>query len=494
MRKLSLTLVFFASFVSISVSDETKPVTIGSRLELMVEGHFVDEVMGSAKLKLHHPVAGQIVLKHDAPWEGGSSNYHTIFQDGDLYRLYYRGAHYNLEKGKMTPAHPTFTCYAESKDGIHWEKPKLGLFEFEGSKENNIIWTEDPSTHNFAPFQDSRPGVPPDQKYKALASSPKKKGLAAFVSPDGIRWRSFAENPVITDGAFDSQNIAFWDQTRGEYRAYYRDFRDGFRDIRTATSKDFLNWKGGDWLDYGKAPRAHLYTNQIQPYPRAPHLFLGLPTRYANRGWAGSMKDLPDLEHRELRASINPRYGTALTDLLLMTSRDGKNFHLWNEAFLRAGPERPGNWNYGNLYTALGLVLTSSRIEGTPDEWSIYGTEGGWTKTNLRRYSIRLDGFASINSTVEGGELRTRPVIFQGKNLFLNLSTSAVGFIKVAIRDLDHKEIEGFGINDALPVFGDSIERKVGWKGDPDLSKLAGRPVRLRFVLKETDLFAFQFR
>lgn len=74
------------------------------------------------------------------------------------------------------------------------------------------------------------------------------------------------------------------------------------------------------------------------------------------------------------------------------------------------------------------------------------------------------------------------------------LATSAVGFVKIVIRDVDHKEIEGFGIDDAVPVFGDSVERKVTWEGNPDLSKLAGKPVPLRFVLKEADLFSFQFR
>ena len=78
--------------------------------------------------------------------------------------------------------------------------------------------------------------------------------------------------------------------------------------------------------------------------------------------------------------------------------------------------------------------------------------------------------------------------------MVLNLATSAVGFIKVVLQDIDYKEIKGFGIKDAEPIFGDAIEREVRWKGNPDLSKLAGRPVRIRFVLNEADLYSFQFK
>jgi len=470
-----------------------EPIEIGSRLELMVDDHLIDKLMGSATQKLHHPQPREIVVTHDAPWEGTGSGYHTLFQDGDLYRLYYRGADFEIEEGKLKQGHPQVTCYAESHDGLNWEKPNLGIIEWEGSKENNIIFVGSKGTHNFAPFKDARPDVPAEQRYKALASADGAKGLAAYQSADGIHWKLLTEKPVITDGAFDSQNLAFWDATRGEYRSYYRDFRKGYRDIKTAVSKDFVNWEPREWLDYGDAPRYHLYTNQIQPYPRAPHLFIGLPTRYGDHGWTDSMRELPDAEHRELRATVSKRYGTAMTDLVLMTSRDGQRFHRWNDAFLRPGPERPGTWNYGQHYAICGLVTTAPTIEGQPDELSIYTSEGHWIDSRIRRYTLRVDGFASINATGEGGELRLKPVIFKGDKLTLNLSTSAVGFIKVVLQDINHKEIPGFGIDDAEPIFGDTLGREVTWKGNPDLGKIAGQPVRIRFVLKEADLFSYRF-
>ena len=138
------------------------------------------------------------------------------------------------------------------------------------------------------------------------------------------------DRPVITDGLFDSQNLAFWDAVNGVYRAYWRYFSedpsqrtpDGkaqtLRNVMTATSTDFINWGTPTKLAYGDAPREQLYTSQIKPYFRAPHVLIGFPARYIDRGWSESMRALPDAAHREWRAGPNRRYGTALTDSLII--------------------------------------------------------------------------------------------------------------------------------------------------------------------------------
>src|SRR5262249_24920974 len=146
--------------------------------------------------------------------------YFTIFQDGDKFRMYYRGAHYDEQTKKE--AHREVTCYAESKDGVHWTKPELGLFDFNGSKQNNIVWDND-GTHCFTPFLDANPAAAADAKYKAITRT--KGGLLALKSADGIHWSLIAEKPVITKGAFDSQNLAFWDPQLKKYREYHRMFR-----------------------------------------------------------------------------------------------------------------------------------------------------------------------------------------------------------------------------------------------------------------------------
>lgn len=232
------------------------------------------------------------------------------------------------------------------------------------------------------------------------------------------------------------------------------------------------------------------------PYYRAPHLFVALPTRYKDHGTLEPLEALPDLDHRRLRAGVDPRYGTAMTDTLLMTSRDGQTFHRWNKTFLPPGPERPGTWNYGHLYAAWGMVETASSIKGMPNELSIYATEGFWTEKSaqLRRYTMRIDGFASISAADTGGELRTKALTFTGKELVLNMATSIAGSVQVEIQDVDGNPVEGFSLNDCSPIFGDSINRVVKWNGNADVSSLADRPVRLRFVLKDADLYSLKFR
>ncbi|MBW3539722.1 MAG: hypothetical protein KY476_05580 [Planctomycetes bacterium] len=471
-------------------------VDIGSRRELFVDDLLIDRLSGDVERRLHHPTPQDVALNFDAPWEGSGSNYVTVFRDGDLYRMYYRGAQLSVEDGKLVQPHAQVTCYAESRDGIEWTRPNLGLFEWEGSKQNNIVWTEGRATHNFTPFKDTRPGVPDDERYKALAYAPQGgRALAAFASPDGLRWRLLHEQPVLTHGVFDSQNLAFWDDERGEYRAYFRDFREGRRDIRTATSRDFRTWSEAEWLEYPGSEPQQLYTNQIEPYDRAPHLFIGLPTRYLDRGWSESMRALPEREHRERRAGANRRYGTALTDTLLMTSRDGRTFHRWSEAFISPGPQRPGTWNYGHLYTAWHVIETPSRLTGAPPELSLFATESAWTGTDslLRRYTLRLDGFVSVHASGRGGELLTRPLRFGGDRLEINFATSAAGSVRVEIQDVDGKPIPGFTLDDCPPHFGDEPARTVVWKDNSDVGRLAGRPVRLRFTMNEADLYSLRF-
>jgi len=161
-------------------------------------------------------------------------------------------------------------------------------------------------------------------------------------------------------------------------------------------------------------------------------LFLGFPVRYVERKWSASMRALPDREHRELRARKEERIGTAITDGVFMSSRDGENFHRFNEAFLRIGPERPGSWVYGDCYPAHGLVETASKLPGAPPELSFYIAENYWrTSEVIRRWTFRLDGFVAVQGPFEGGELLTKTVVFAGKRLTLHLLTSSAGILLV---------------------------------------------------------------
>jgi len=434
-----------------------EPVEIGSRLELFVDGAMIETLAGDARRVLHHPTVREVALAFDAPWEGRDSTYVTVMKDGDRVRLYYRGVgNRNL---------PEVTCYAVSPDGITFARPKLGLFEAAGTKANNVCWTG-PGTHNFAPFKDRNPHARPAERYKALAGGP----LWALGSPDGIHWKKLADHPVITKGAFDSQNLAFFDELRGQYVAFFRDFARGVRTVKTCRSKDFITWTEPEWCDYGKAPPEHLYTNATVPYFRAPHIYLSFPKRF--------------METRT-KDPKHPDHG--ISDGLLMSSRDGLHWERWEEAFLRPGLD-PKNWTDRNMMIAWGLVPSS------PEEISLYWTEHySFDTCRLRRGTIRTDGFVSVYAGMSGGELVTRPLRFTGNRLVVNYSSSAAGSLRFQLEDQAGKPFPGFEMAASEVLFGDEIAHEVKWRKGSDLAALAGKPVRLRVSLQDADLYSFVF-
>ena len=416
---------------------------------------------------MHRPEPKEVVLVTDQPWEGNTSAYYTVFRDGDRFRIYYRGSHSDESSGKA--AHREITCYAESHDGIHWTKPRLGLFEFNGSKENNIVW-DGIGTHCFAVFKDTHPDCPPDAKYKGISRGrPQgKRGLYVFKSPDAIHWQLMHPEPVITEGAFDSQNLAFWDEHAQTYREYHRTFVDGVRAIMTGTSDDFIHWSDPVLLDFRDAPAEHLYTNAVLPYPRAPHILIGFPTRY-----------LPNEGQR-----VEPTF---------MASRDGVTFRRWLEPVIPESAPQDRGGNRSN-YMAWGLV----ELPDSPQHYSVYATEAYYAgpDSRLRRFEYRKDGFVSIRGGAQGGELLSKPFVLEdlAERLVLNCKTAEGGSLRVALQTRDGKPLAGCELENCTPITGDSLSQQVSWKDGADISSHQGQVVQLRIELKNADLYALQFQ
>jgi hypothetical protein len=465
------------------------PLDIGSRRELLVDDFLVDRFVGAARLRLHSPERRNIALLHDEPWEGCGSGYHTVFQDGDLYRMYYKSWNHTYDKAK---AHPLVIAYAESQDGINWKKPDLGLVAYQGSKKNNIILDDihGGTAHDFSPFKDTNPAAPPNARYKAVGYGT-PKGLYAFRSADGIRWERIQDKPIITDGAFDTQNIVFWDEHIRKYRVYFRVFVNKRRDVKTALSDDLIHWSTPELLTYPGAPEEQLYTNQVKPYHRAPHLYIGFPARYVDRGWTPAAKLLPELKLREERAAISERYGTTVTDTLLMTSRDGARFHRWDEALIRPGLRTRHNWSYGDNYVAWHVVETNSEFDDSPRELSLYATESYFTMPDarLRRYALRMDGFGSLTAPLGGGELITKPFRFTGDRLLINFATSAGGTLRIELQDASGRALPGRALASSQVIYGDHLE----YVAATGLQSLSSQPIRMRIEVKDADLFSFRF-
>ncbi len=465
---------------------EIDALDIGSQRELFVDYYLIDQ-LDKIRLVLNRPRDEGIVLRFDSPWEGAFCGYCTVIHDGPLYRLYYRG----LPSAGADSNRKQVTCYAESKDGIHWRKPNLGLFTVQGRKDNNVVLADAASaTHNFSPMLDTRPGVPPAERYKAIGGT-MVSGLIAWTSPDGIHWKKLRPEAVISKSMvpfsymFDSQNVAFWSSSEKKYLCYFRVSKDGFRRIARSTSDDFVHWSKPILMEYrhrGRpAPIEHLYTNQTSPYFRAPQLYVSIAARFMPRRQVITAEQAKAIH-------VNPRYFKDTSDAIFMTSRgDGIYDRTFLSSFIRPGIGAH-NWVSRTNYPALNVVQTG------PTEMSVYVNQDYAQPTaHLRRYSMRLDGFASAHADYFGGTLLTRPIIFSGKQLSINFSTSAAGGIRVELQTADGKPIPGFTAADCREQIGNEINRIVSWKGKRDLSEWVGKPVRLRIVLKDADLYSLQF-
>lgn len=134
---------------------------------------------------------------------------------------------------------------------------------------------------------------------------------------------------------------------------------------------------------------------------------------------------------------------------------------------------------------AAGLYQTSDR------EMSFYVTRGyGTPNVHVERMTLRLDGFASLSAGHTMGEAVTKPLVILSDSLSINFATSAFGFVKVVLLDEDGDEIDGFGSDDAQELIGDLIDKGVAWKSGRPLRELKGKTIRLKFILKDADLYS----
>ena len=483
-----LCLTFSLAYALANPTETAEPLDIDSRLELFVDDHLIESMKG-VRLKLYEPRSAGKLLTFDRPWEGNLSIALGLLKHDDRYRLYYRGTSLpeylrpsGLRTGEvLVPEHPAVFCYLESSDGIRWSRPSLGLHEFQGSQDNNII-LEGGLGH---PLLDPNPDVDPSERYKATTYqrlSESSHGLFLWVSGDGIHWRKWRQEPLFTSplpNAFDgNQNPIFWWEPEGQYVCFFRYMLQGVRSIIKTTSKDLLNWSEQVPADFGDTPLENFYVSAAHRYFRAPHILLGFPKRLVKR-----RKYHSDAPH------------PGISDGIFMSSRDGVHWRRFMEAFIRPGRDER-NWIHRTTFTVPGVIRTA------PDEISLYVSRNyTYPSAHLERMTLRIDGFVSINADYAGGEFITKPLIFQGDNLHLNFATSAAGSLRLEIQDAHGNPLPGFALEESPVIWGDKIERTVSWErshpkatSDKPLARIAGKPVRLRFVMKDADLYSLRFR
>ena len=467
---------------------------------------FLLEKGENMEIRMHKPTPRDLAVISDAQWEGIHNGYGAVHKIGDKYYFWQRccTAYFNENGYITTPFKNVYTIH-ESLDGKHFTKKWVDKYEFNGKIHNNIFFNEHMDNLSICP--DSNPDCDPNEKFKAFgmlgSDHELGHGLGYWVSPDGINFTF--KKKLTLPGSFDSYNIAFWDKDIGKYRLYYRGERwkneqaedfdvvnksnNIIREIRTATTTDFETFDIQGEIKYDEDKEVmQLYTNQARKYPRAKDMYVAFPMRYIER-WE-SDKNLRSMPLNDMRGKFldrGDRTGAAITDTGFMTSRDGVKFNRWDESFIK--PYSEYRWWYGDGVCCYGLIETESDVENAPNEYSLYVQENYRTNyVNWRRYTMRLDGFVSWYSKYSGGEAITKPFTFKGSELELNFETGAMGTLIVTVCDENGNELEGYK---TCEMFGDTVGRPAIF--EKDLKELEGKPIRLKFFLKDCDLYSFKF-
>ena len=531
-KRISVLAVIFFVFISVCACDtqpDPQPQTqepstseqpqtpeaeetmdIGSQRQVLWDDYIIDTDGTTAVLSVNHPqVADTPIFTFDAPWEGDSCDYFSIIsipqEDGStLYRMYYNG--WKVDEVEQSGTSAIKICAIESTDGINWYRPNYGLHSYEGEDNTNIVMMTPEGFDNFFVFIDQNPDCPPEQKYKAVSEylgSDDYAALYGYTSPDGLNWTKGVRLASTAEGTFDSVNTCFYNELDGKYYLYFRGFHDSdgdgtaeTRDIRfkSADSFDMLESSQMQMLEYEDDYDFALYTNNAMPYFRAPQTIMALPARYNDHGttWTPNYDALPDAEERAQRYETNQRYATVTTDAILMISHNGLTFSRFAEAFATAGPEHSGNWLYGDCYFAYGMIQTPAEFPDQDDVLSLYSFEGKFSgePARLYRWTIRMDGFASYKADYEGKTLLTKPLVFDGDEMYINFRTSGAGSIVIRVLDENGQEIEGFH---TCELFGDSTDRLVTFEGG-EISELKGQTVRLEFEMRDAEIYSFIFQ
>lgn len=496
-------------------------INIGNRRECFWDNYLIDESKTTAEKRLHKPVRRKVLLELDQPWEGNHTTFFNPIYGEGKWHLYYVC---NLEHNK-------YIAYAQSDDAQNWVRPDLGIVDFMGSRHNNIILDTQMLKEfdfigfdNMCVFFDENPNCPEDEKYKMVAAWIGHASLVYLTSADGIH---FTKCKFITDdGAFDSQNRAFWSAEYQKYFCYYRGEHDPgdeitiidksytdktadalydperfllrepgagthtfMRDVRVIESTDFVNWSSQKKINTTGAD-FQLYNNVVFPYPRAPHMFVGLPLRYVERkAWTKNYDELCGRTDRLERMKSMARLGLAVTDCLFMSSRNGYDFTKYDEALITPPPENPEAFVYGDGTASPVLVEVPSDIPDADNEYMIYVRESfrtaqGYNK--LVKYTIRLDGFVSLHAGGEAAEAVTRPFIYEGENLYANIETSARGFAYFTLKCGDEEYT-------SCEIFGNAVDKLIRFDKEDAVKRLSGKEVTLTLQMYDCDIYSIRF-
>lgn len=482
----------------------TSPVDIGDRSQLFVDQILVRSVenvwFGPVPGRRH---AANPLVKNDQPWEGwrlelmGS----VIFDTSEkLFKMWYLAAPSEYWDDYST-------AYATSKDGIKWEKPLVGTLPSKNGKPHNIV-----SSSYLAVIKDAA-DPDPARRYKAVAFHPKLGGYVSFVSEDGLNWNQYSEKTFVPGRdciTFYYDHRAKLYVTQAKIEQPIPNLPHKRRAFYLSVSTDFINWSPQK-LSFASDPRDDAGTfGRVEASRRGmdvPDDPLLMRTEFYNMGFhqteSGTLA-FPWVFSVSGRARYDRNNQEGPGEVQLASTRDLIN---WERPFRTPIIPRGefGEWDSGFFTTAYETVTVGDEVRlyyaagnyyhGTPvlyrDQVDGVSTGRG-TKYHswIGLAAWQRDRFAAANSGQDGGYLQTVPVVFSGSRCEINAMTSRGGKVSVEIWNAAGVR----RLARSLPVSGDNLRHRLQWEDDTDLASFAGKPVTLRFVLKNAELFAFAFR
>ncbi len=411
------------------------------------------------------------VLHAEKPWEDDRVYvYGTVLYDAknDSFTMWYMSS-FNL------------IMAATSKDGIVWDRPGLGIWDYEGSTDNNIVYAMHSPSVVFNPQSSD-----PDKRYTMIGCIKKPvRGYYAACSSDGLNWKPYLKNPVL-DGS-DTCTLAF-DSCRQEYLAFHKlthEYRGHRRRlVYLSTSKDVQNWSEPELV---MAPD-ETDDDQTRAEGGICSQFYNISAfQYAGQ-WLGLITHFRYNGEPKEKGPKQSKYDGPI-DVQVVHSRDGRE---WQRCSDRSPviPNGPYDYDAGCI-----LGVANSPVIVDNEMWIYYTaittTHGGYVpekKITIARAVWRLDGMVSIKADEKGGWIETGTFTTSGDHLIVNADAHQ-GNLSVAVLDAEGEIIPGYSHKECVPVKSDSVRHHIKWKNNDSLMK--GQPIRLRFYLKNAELFSY---
>ena len=484
---------------------------VSDKKQLFIDHRFI-EASESTKLTVN-PAAKRpgAILHSDRPWDAFNLIYFSIAEDEGKYKMWYQ-AYDDDQWGEGVPR----MCYALSDDGLNWEKPSLGLVDYQGSKDNNILFEN--SKLAFVFIDDH--GKPEERfkmKFSLHEGTDAERGTRIDTSSDGLHWKKGSRN--VSHIRWDTQKMAFWDPGCGRYVVYLKlnvpeDNEPVYPHVEPIESNPpvvapKLMRKGRSlgrlemdditqpWhedqvqtvmtADEMDPPDSDIYHHNAYLYPYAADAYFMFPFTYQH--------------FRENETTVK---NDGLNDVQFCASRDGIHWMRYDRrSYITRG--LPGEPDCGQAHSTPFTIRRGNYLIHYYTGWP--WTHGGfrrltdeqrrdkanWGRGYYGTATQRLDGFVSVDAAYEGGWILTPPITFKGNHLELNIDVAAMGQAGVELQDEEGKPFPGYSLEDCDRVLFNDVAYTVKWNGKEDVSSLAGKPVRLKIAMRSARLFAFQF-